>query len=416
MQISRFAWSFFLVLLLLAGLLVVNFPQVSRAVSDNLSALAFLREWGRTSPHLSQTICPQGDQLEVSVPEVSQKSLILEARRAYFAGDCELALAYWSQVLEADPQNETAAIMRFLSSGLNREMLPEQISTSDMALFLRGLGLSSEQEQQTAQVEHWFAGAFAIEPSSVAADRLIGIQKDESEQTAIWGQLAGALSDDDPDYWWAVGQSAEISQDWNHAAEAYDIGSKISSEPYDFLISHGKALANLSAWEDAIDSFQQASAVKPLSIEPYLEIGNIYRRQQDFDDAAAAYEQALVLAPDSFPANYFAGLTYFRLEDDQRAQQLLRHALELKPEHADTAHILAQSLNRVGEAQPAREMLEYAVGLQKEKSWNWLKTLGDWRYTDGNIDGALSAYEEALEIQPSNRELQNRLNELKGTR
>jgi tetratricopeptide (TPR) repeat protein len=411
-----FAWSLILILILLASIFVVKWPVFSQAADVNLASITTVKDWRQKSKDLSQIICQENVQPAALAVNDNQSAVIDAARRAYFAGDCESALTYWTMAVEENPRNETAAIMRYLSSGLDREMLPAQIAATDMSIFLRNLGFVAEQNQMEDQAWYWFTNAFDIKPSRILADRLVIQEEDAAQQTQVWQQLAETLPDNDPDYWWAVGQIAELNQDWERAAEAYMIGLEIASDPYDFLFRRGKVFTKLAAWEEARNSFEQASTIKPRRIEPFLEVGHILRRQKNFDDAAAAYEQALVHRPNNFSANYYAGLSYFRLEDDQRAQQLLRRALELRPKHADSASLLAYSLKRDGDAQTAREMLEYAIGLQEEKSWNWLKTLGDWRFTDGDIDGALSAYEEALEIQPSSRALQNRLNELKGTR
>lgn len=405
---------------LFLGLLFVIWPRIENALHQNRVALGTVQTWKAKPTQLYKLTCDQREQeiasspLDLSAREAAndQQALVQLARNTYFSGDCQKALAYWTQVLQNDPRNESAAVMQYLSSGLDSAYFPTGLSFTDMSNFLYRLGLQAERDQAENQAQYWFAHSFELQPSRLVADQLLAFQIEPDQEASIWRSLADTLPEDDPNYWWALGQNYELEKDWDLALWAYTQGASISPVPYDFLIRQGELHKQRAAWDSAQKAFQQASMQRPREIIPYLELGHIYRQQGEFENAKEWYAKALTRFPENFSANYFLGLTHYQLEDDLLAEQYLLRAAGLKPEHAPAAYYLAQTLERSGDSQKALEFLEKAVQLQEEKSWRWLVELGDWRKKTGDVQGALAAYKEGLALQQDNATLLNKVREL----
>lgn len=412
MQKSRFAWSFFLALLLLAGLLVVNFPQVSQAVSDNMSALTFLRDWGRESRDISQVICERNSQPLAPAVQQDQSAVINAAREAYFLGNCERALANWTLAAENDPQQETAALMRYLSSGLNPELLPANMSAEETAEFLKGLGLWAEQEKRADQAAYWFTQSFAIQPSRFVADRLIRSLQQDDEKLAVWQRLADMLPQEDADHWWAFGQQAELSQAWDQAANAYEAGAQIADDPFAFLMEQGIMLTKLDRLDEAESMVQKALSLRPQNSQPYVQLGHIARLQGDIQSAKDWYEQAVQIAPDKFTQNYRLGLAYYDLGQFDLAEQYLSTAVDISPKNSSALYYLAQSAYQNGRQTEAEAFLEDAVLADGGSHWNWLVILGDWRAASGDGKRALQAYNQALDLRPNEPELIDKIQKI----
>lgn len=409
---SYFTWSLVLGLLLLAGVVVLKGPAILQATDDNMAAITILQDWGRKPKDLSQVNCRENDLAPILDDLDARADHINAARQAYYRGDCQRALAYWTLALEADPGNETAAIMRFLSSGVNEDLRPAGMSVEETAEFLQGLGAWAEKNQREDQALYWFTNAFETKPTRVVADRLVRSLPDDEEKTAIWQKLAGALPEDEADHWWALGQQAELAQRWDEAADAYAAGAQIAADSFDFLIEQGLLLLKLDRLDEAEAVFQEAVALRPDNSQPYTQLGHVARQRGDLESARDWYKKAVQIAPDKFNQNYRLGITYYDLGQYDLANQYLVTAVEINPKNAPALYYLAQTAYQSGRQSEAQSILEEAISYEKESHWNWLVTLGDWRAATGDDRGALEAYKQALSLQPDHPRITSKIQEI----
>ena len=412
--------SLFLALVLFLVILFAKWPSVEDAIDRNLAAVEMVHKWKAEPRYLYQITCIKNENEITSSVRASSPSftandhqtMLIAARDAFYAGDCDEALAYWNRVLENDPQDQSAAVLQFLSSGLEERYIPGDTSPAKMSKLLFWLGQQAKKNQAQNQAQYWFDQSFAMYPSRLAADQLLAYQSQAGEQALIWQRLADTLNEDDPDYWWAVGNYSELEKDWDQALKAYVEGAAIAPKPYQFLIRQGQIYAQMEDWHRAETVFLLANDQRPNQITPYLELGHIYLAQREFQNAKTWYGKALAHFPNNFSAIFFFGLANYDLEENSQAGQYFQRALDLKPGHAASAYYLAQTYNRNGESQKAIEFLEMAFNLQSEKPWRWLVELGDWREREEDLQGALAAYREALALQPDNDDLLNKIRKM----
>jgi hypothetical protein len=184
------------------GLLFVIWPRIEDAVLHNMAALGTVQTWKAEPVQLYRLTCAQREQETLSSPSDSlaqeaandQQALIQLARNTFFSGDCQDALAYWTQVLQNDPRNRSAAVMQYLSSGLDSAYFPTGLSFADMSNFLYRLGLQAEHDQARNQAQYWFAHSFKLQPSRLVADQLLAFQIEPYQEALIWHSLADTLT------------------------------------------------------------------------------------------------------------------------------------------------------------------------------------------------------------------------------
>jgi tetratricopeptide (TPR) repeat protein len=408
-------WLF--ALLFLVVLLIVYGPAVSGAITENLASLKVVRAWARQSKDPGQIICQEFDQESLTagaasaleIRDESQWTIINAARQAYYSGDCESAAAYWKLAAEKDSLDSADALLLFLSAGLDRELLPAEYSTSELAEYLGGLGLVSEKQHAQDQAQYWFNAAFELHPSRSIVSRLTPYQDTPIEEANLWRKLAETLPESDPSRWWALGREAELKEEWAVALQAYNSGASSADDPFDYLMKQGQVLMRLERLEEAESVFRVAVSLKPMRSQPYFQLGNLFSRKGDYETAKIWHELALDLAPDNFSQNYALGTTYYYLEDYDQAEERLRRALEISSRDSTALYFLAQTFYQTGREGEAQELLEQAINLDEAKRWNWLVILGDWRAGANDREGALRAYNKALQLRPNNAEISEKI-------
>jgi tetratricopeptide (TPR) repeat protein len=220
-----------------------------------------------------------------------------------------------------------------------------------------------------------------LDPDRNTAVQLVQIlnrQDREQEIRAVWRDLASALSPERADYWWALGQLAALEEDWSQSAWAYGQGAERAESSFLFWIKQGWAFEELEQWQQAEQAYRQALADRP--------------------DHPIAYR--------------YLGWLFFQQNQLLEAQDWVDRALEVDPDDAVSHSYLARILHRKGRAETAEEMLAHAVSLDDQQHWTWLVMLGDWRLELGKEDAALAAYRQALEWQPGQKIIQERIDQV----
>jgi cytochrome c-type biogenesis protein CcmH/NrfG len=66
----------------------------------------------------------------------------------------------------------------------------------------------------------------------------------------------------------------------------------------------------------------------------------------------------------------------------------------------------------MGQGARAAEALERAIARHGGQPWQWAMQLGDWRLALGDPAGALDAYRQALEWQPGEATIRERVDQV----
>jgi tetratricopeptide (TPR) repeat protein len=242
----------------------------------------------------------------------------------------------------------------------------------------------------------------------------------------------------------AEGQRSGRLGKFSPAIECFRRAIRLCPEHADGHFNLGVAYRSLKRWNEARAALERAVQLQPQWPEAQFNLGNCYRDERRIDEAIACFEAALRVRPDYPKAlNNLASLLRGRGEA-KRAEELLRRAIALDPRHASAFFNLGGLLRERGELSAALECLVQALEIcpdspayqterdeilrgllrQRAKDYRHAKrydealaeidkllavdprsaaayTLrGSVLMLQGDVHGAIEAYERALAIKP----------------
>lgn len=414
-------WGWLLALLLL---LISKAPRLLAAAANNAAARTLVLEWQVVVGETGVPACRRWMEtsratsalaLALRLDETFLPAHVNEGRAAWLAGDCARAQAAWVEVLQEDPANEIAALWAFLASGGDVEVVPLAAQRQGLAIYAFQMGQRAQAEGVETQARHWYELSLDLHAGRQATAALAALYRragDEQGAIRLWEELAVALPANDPDHWWALGQAAALAQEWEQAALAYRQGAALATAPWGFWVQEGIAWTSLQRWEEAQAAYERVLQSRPDLATGYLQMGHLRRAQGDAEGALAWYQRAVTVSQGSADALYWEGVGHYLLQQYEQAEERFNQVLAANEEHVWAHYYLAQTLYQQGRTVEATEHLGQAVRLHPGRLWRWAVQLGDWRLEVGDREGALAAYRQALEWQPGEASVEERIERL----
>lgn len=300
--------------------------------------------------------------------EEQYKALLTEADAKFSSKDYEPAIAKYEEALKVKPEEEYPA---------------KQIEESRR--LIDELKKAEEEEKKQQELEAEFNRLVAEGNDQFTA-------KNYNESIAAY-ESALVIK---------PGQK-EVEKKISDARAALD---KIAEEAllntqYNEAIQLGDEARKSDQLESALTHFQNAKGLKPDEAYPIDQIAEINkileeRAQQEAEAKAAeeqrkAEEKRLAEELTQFNALVESGDEFFGQKKYQQAIDQYQEALKIKP---DNQHIP----KKISESQ--RLLDEMRTQQDKEQNYNEAITEGDRKFKGRNYDGAISAFERALEIKP----------------
>ena len=377
--------------MLALALLILSGPRLLAAGANNLASLALAPEWqavqqaptiprceaGRTPPAPGTLSGDPFLSLAARWDPTAPRVNLNLGRAAWLAGDCVGAWVFWERALEADPDDEMAALWLFWAAGARPEAVPPPLDGETLAGYTTQAGRRAGKVAPEA-AKNWYELSLALAPGRETAEALARARQsagDAEGARAVWQELAARLPETDADHWWARARAAEMEGEWDTAAQAYGQGASRASEPYEYWMRQGQAYGRLARPKASEGAYHRAIEACPTCLSPYLQLGHLWRAHDQPAGALNWYDEAARVAPRS------ASPPYYR----------------------------AQALYEVGEGTLAIEALEQALDLHRGQPWRWVMQLGDWRLEGGDREGALAAYRQALEWAPGEAAIRERI-------
>ncbi|MCL2009387.1 MAG: tetratricopeptide repeat protein [Synergistaceae bacterium] len=172
------------------------------------------------------------------------------------------------------------------------------------------------------------------------------------------------------------------------------------------LYEIGRLYVTLKAWDKAQESFEAAIAADSVNYGAYFSLGNSLEEQDQPDKALLAYRQALELSPSSDAANEAVRRVSLVLSS---REELEKNALrEQKYEQAIQSGGVALQGERYREAS---QYFADALAIRSDDANAWVG-FGEARFKLGDVGGAVSSMERALERDPEHERAKSRLNEI----
>ena len=151
---------------------------------------------------------------------------------------------------------------------------------------------------------------------------------------------------------------------------------------------------------------------------PTTDEGNLYNEirqllnKQDYADALIRLETAYRQNPSFLVYGLYFAQANYHLERYQEALKILKPAQEKGKDNFDFTLLLGKSYQALGKFAEAIEVFDAALD-QFGLSVLLLNPIGECYYRLGNAREALAAFERSLEIDPDQKEIQDRVLSLK---
>ncbi|MDA8018175.1 MAG: tetratricopeptide repeat protein [Thermoanaerobaculia bacterium] len=238
-----------------------------------------------------------------------------------------------------------------------------------------------------------------------AADALQRAVDLDGSNAAAWSNLGTVLR--------SLGRRSEAARAFTRAYEREpDEPSHLSNLAVSYL--------DAGDVEGAARLLSEGTGRFPRHAELWLHLGTAYRKLQRNQQAVDALEAALHNDPSNQSrvaerAALELAVVQYRLRDLRATLRAADRALELRSDSVDALIYRALALEALGDLEPAQEALETARTLAPTRGMIFLN-LGNVLFRLGDWDGAETAFERALELDPDEPTARQNLDQLRDAR
>ena len=354
----------------------------------------------------------------------NERAMVGLGRAVWLEGDCSKAEEYWKQVLTLDSSDIAArweiANAQFVSGDTADAMARYEGLGAGPFFLLQGTKAEANGDFSTAM--RWYQMSVELEPTRASvqalATKYLNVTNQPEEAQRLWLDFAGRTPPDDPDHWWALGQAAEVQQDWSTALSYYDRAIELQTHPYLLYLLYeqaGMISMQVPDYPRSEAYLRQALSLRPEDLLTHLRLGELEQHRQHYEAARSWYRRAAGFDPASELPQYYLGLSYFEAGDKLRARQAFLEADQLNSRNASVKFYLGLSSYGAGELSTAISLLEQAVTLYSGTPIGWLRVLVEWYLQAGRCADALAAAQHILTLQPDDVDIQALLQKTRET-
>jgi tetratricopeptide (TPR) repeat protein len=409
-----------LVLLAVAMVFLTQVTSLRAAWLRNLAVLELPAPWLAQRAEFFDPPCHDANgtfsgtkrylELALAQEPANTRTLTQLGRVRWLEGDCENAVAAWKQATLG--HNPAAAFELFRIGAYDALSSDLRLVLADYA-YQRAVDSTRNPEDPTTI--QWFRRAFELVPQHRSAEALARWYEktgNASDVVGLWQKMTDRLPNTNAEYWWAEGRKQALNNNWESAAQAYEKGSSLASDPYEYWIEAGSAWEKIEKWEQAIAVYDRARQSQPTLVASYLGLGNVHRLQKQYPEALKWYAHTQQVYPEYAHPYYYLGLTYYLMGDYTQAERELRTALGLNPDHISAMYFLAQILHDAGNLPLAESWLVDAINHLPVSPPSWWEQLGDWRLEQRHCPEADAAYLRAQASGSAEQTIQQKLKTL----
>lgn len=263
-------------------------------------------------------------------------------------------------------------------------------------------GQSGEGEKQLTSLEM----AWEIDPATSARELAVALRNmgDYESMEAVLRQTLASIPDSrDRSWWWNwLGESLRRQEKWDEAVKVYE--SAITEFPDDpqLLIGSGWSLYGRGDGSSmAAGLFEQAVFLQEESGIAYFALGELMAREGEYELADEWFKQAIAEDPGNCRWLRVRARTARTAGDIEQAGRLFNDALNCDPGHAHTYYELAGVYQMIADSEKAIQLIEQALVLSNGTNPSYYTLAGQIYEEAGQIDSALSAYNQAAMLDPT---------------
>lgn len=195
-----------------------------------------------------------------------------------------------------------------------------------------------------------------------------------------------------------------ISEKINSVMEA-----RLEPSQIDVHLAVGQAFLKCHQYQQAVDEFLKVLKINTKSPRALLAIGQCKEALGEIEEAKALFRKAVDLSPLFIKAHEALGNLYQEQGDLTEAATHLERAVEISPRNVDRQVRLGKNLIKTGRTAKAKGVFENVLDLAQENYNEVLKEVGESYMEAGLFEEAQAAFEQALEANPHDLRLYNRL-------
>ena len=267
---------------------------------------------------------------------------------------------------------------------------------------------------QLTKARHAFDEAMDLQPNHRATIEAVATLFGSEEKQNISQDILSKSAQKDPS---GPGQRMKTIRDnlekgkYENAAKLASGGQEMFPRQSGFIYLKGMAFEGMGNLDKAKASYQEAIKQDPTHNDSYVALANLYFSQGKHVYAALTYGDAIRIDPSDKDSRFKQGLSYFKANEWSRAANTWEDLLHYDPNHKQVKillpqayYILAVEFNRAGESGLGQTSFRKALSVNKN-SGVWLpgsmQILGGVYRENGMYRESLAAYQEAIELKPS---------------
>lgn len=299
------------------------------------------------------------------------------------------ALVYYKEALTLDPNN----------SYLNRALAAyySDLDSTDLAI--------QYAEKLTR-----------LEPNNISALRYLALMYVRADSTYQAESLFRTLieaGDNEPANYFYLGRIAIMRQEYEAAREYLTILTNLADTLVDGWLDLGYVYRMQGDTAKSINVYNSGLKFviyREDSVRLMFAIGATLERSKKYKESEKTFEKLLKLDPmHGQSLNYLGYMLADRGERLNHARDLIKKALELSPDNAAYIDSYGWVMYRLGKYDSAVTYLEKAA--EKESDPIVYDHLGDAYKAIGRVDDARIWWQKALELEPTNDAIREKLNE-----
>ena len=255
-----------------------------------------------------------------------------------------------------------------------------------------------------------------LEPNNLSAKRYLAIMYIRADSIYQAEELLKALvnaGDNEPGNFFYLGRIAIMKQDYESAREYMTILTTVADTIVDGWLDLGFIYRNQNDTAKSINVYNSGLNFvnnKDDSVRLMFAIGSTLERTKRIKESTETFEKILKLDPAHSPSlNYLGYMLADRGENLEYAHELIKKALDLAPQNAAYIDSYGWVMFRLGKYDSAATYLEKAVSLETDPII--FDHLGDTYKAMGKTDDARMWWQKALELEPTNDSIREKLNE-----
>ena len=276
------------------------------------------------------------------------------------------------------------------------------------------LGAYYARFDQMTKARHAFDEALDIQPSHRATIEAMATFFGQKEKRSFSDDILAKSAQKDP-----AGPAQQISRirksldefNYEYAARLAQSGQDMFPNHGAFILLKGTAFEGMGDMANAKSSYQESIKNNPTHDESYVALGDLYSSQGKHLYAALTYSDAIRLNPSDEDVRFKQGLGYYKASEWGRAASAWEDLLYYDPKNEmvnlllpQAYYILAVEYNRSGQSSLGQTAFRKAIAINRNSA-AWLpasmRTLGGIYREKGMYKESLAAYQEAIELKPS---------------